>query len=119
MGLWIQESYTSVEEVEVTGYAGWERQVMQLGESHVYETFTDSPGELFKSLRREWGRCVSSIYIDRPDGNTLRVGWVFQARVAYEDDPDQTYIREVWCTLFTTPPTVTIKRHYITLERAR
>ena len=37
------------------------------GDSEVYETYTDSIGELFKDLQIQFGRCVSSMYMDKKD----------------------------------------------------
>jgi hypothetical protein len=81
-----------------------------IGESEVYETFTDNPGELFRALRAEYGRCISKVYVDDQNA-ALAVGWVFEARVRYEDC-DETYLREVWCTLHSAPDTVTVEHHY-------
>ena len=66
-----------------------------LGESDFYETFTDNKGELFKSLQKEYGRCVSKMYIDLKDGSTKEIGWVFQKRKKYEDC-EKTFLLETW-----------------------
>ena len=75
-----------------------------------YEAFTDDLGRLFRDLQKEYGRCISKIYVDRgrrQEDNTLfvlglthpitteEIGWVFQKRVPYTDCKD-TYLREVW-----------------------
>jgi len=57
-------------------------------------------GELFRALRKEYGRCASLMYRDQPDGTSTVVGWVFVGRDAYQDSPD-TYIREVWAEVAT------------------
>lgn len=67
----------------------------RFSEAGAYETFTEDRGELFRSLRREHGRCVSRVYVDTPKG-AKPVGWVFQKRDSYSDDPHKTYLREVW-----------------------
>ncbi len=82
-----------------------------IGESDVYETFTDSPGDLYRAMQREYGRCVSKVYIDKAGGPPLAIGWVFQGRDKYEDT-DETYLREVWVTLHDAPDTVTREHHY-------
>ena len=79
------------------------------GESGCYETFADTPGELFKALQREYGRCVSKVYI----GEKTPVGWVFEKRAEYEDT-GEPYIQEVWVTMHREPPTVTRTPHYLT-----
>ena len=83
--LYVQETYLNATEGHV------------IGESDVYETFTDDPGELYRAMRREYGRCISKVYVDSPNGPRA-IGWVFQARDKYEDT-GETYLREVWVTV--------------------
>ncbi len=77
------------------------------GDSEIYETFTDNRGELYRAMRREYGRCVSKVYIN--DGQP--VGWVFQKRQQYDDSPE-TFLLETWVTVYSEPPTETIDHHY-------
>jgi len=77
-----------------------------------YETFTSNKGELFASLRREYGKCVSSVYIDR-DNKIMRVGWVFEKRMNFTNSKE-SYIAETWITLVspeTHPVQITVNRH--------
>ena len=88
----------------------------QFGESDIYEAFTDDVGRLFRDMQREYGRCVSKVYIDTADG-VKATGWVFEKRMRYEDargnDPERDfYTREVWVTLHDAPDTVTREHHY-------
>lgn len=85
------------------------------GGSGVYETFTDSLGELYRSMRKEYGRCVGRVYVDGPDGESKPIGWIFQKRAKYEDNAD-TYLQEVWVTVHTAPPTKTVVHHYKELD---
>lgn len=58
----------------------------------------DSPtleGDIFRWSRKEYGRCVSKVYID----DVGAVGWVFQKREQYEDSKE-TFIHETWVTLY-------------------
>lgn len=87
--LFIQESYVNASE----GY--------RIGDSEVYETWTDNPGDLFRSLRREYGK-AQNMYRDTDDG-VKRCGWVFTKRVQYTDSKD-TYLQEVWVTLHEKEP---------------
>lgn len=65
-----------------------------------YETRFDSIGDLYRSLQSEYGRCISSMYIDHTDRvKTQKIGYVFQSRVKY-DDCKETYLREVWIAIF-------------------
>lgn len=69
-----------------------------ISESFHTETFTDNIGELFKTLQREYGRCVSKMYRDLKDGSTVIVGWVFSKQRQYEDCKG-TYQHTVWVEL--------------------
>ena len=84
-----------------------------IGNDGPYKSFTDNTGELFLSLQREYGRCVSRQYVD-PDAKPI--GWVFQKKMRYEDaktnKPTDYYVLEVWVTLLDEPDMITTKRHY-------
>ena len=67
-----------------------------VGECDPYAPWTDNIGRLFKSLQREYGRCVSKAYID-PDAR--HIGWVFIKRQRYERS-SKTYIAETWITTY-------------------
>lgn len=72
----------------------------RFGDNDWYEPYTDNVGKLFRSLQKEYGRCVSKVYRDTKD-KTITCGWVFEKRMKYEDargnDPDRDYYtREVW-----------------------
>ena len=84
----------------------------RLGDSGVYETFTDNTGRLFRSLQKEFGRCTGKCYIDMPDGSAKQIGWVFQKRQKYTDC-NETYLAETWVTLHSAPPTRTVEYHYV------
>lgn len=89
-----------------------------IGESDEYEPFTNNPGELFRALRKEYGRCVSRVYVDAPEGGLpIVVGWVFVGRQKYEDDPKQTYLREVWVTCLERKTEIKRIPHYFDLRR--
>ena len=83
----------------------------------MYEPFTDEIGRLFRAYQKEYGRCVSRVYVDVDGGEPIAVGWVFSKRVAYEDTGD-LYEQEVWVTLYTSPDTVTREHHYHEIGRA-
>jgi hypothetical protein len=75
---------------------------IRYGEPSIQKVFTDDPGKLFRYCQKEFGRCVSRVYIDTADEEAAPVGWVFQKRVEY-DDCNKTYLRETWVTLFQGP----------------
>jgi len=81
------------------------------GRSTIYESGYNNPGDLFRELQREYGRCVGRVYVDSPDGQAIPVGWSFIKRVRYPDSPP-TYLREVWVLLYKKPPTVERTYHY-------
>ena len=58
-------------------------------------------------MQREYGRCVGKIYID----DNKQLGWVFESRQQYENSTE-FYIREVWITVHSEPPTIVTKYHY-------
>lgn len=74
-------------------------------ESDWYEPYTGNRGRLFLDCQREYGRCVSAVYRDRPNGTPAVVGWVFQKRMDYDDARSKadTYLREVWVELRRVP----------------
>ena len=66
-----------------------------IGKTGVYESFTDSRKILFKSLQREYGRCVSKVYADDKP-----IGWVFEKTVRYEDT-EEPFTMSTWAILHT------------------
>lgn len=75
----------------------------RFGESGVYETNCETHGELFRAMRKEYGRCVGRVHVYR-EGKTLDVGWIFLKRDRY-DDSRETFLRETWVTVHKAPPT--------------
>jgi hypothetical protein len=71
----------------------------QFGESEWFKPFTDDLGQLYRSLVKEYGRCISKVYVDQLQVNgrmtAVHVGWCFLKRMKYED-AKETYLREVW-----------------------
>jgi hypothetical protein len=47
---------------------------------------------------KEFGRCISKVYLDDENGKPYQIGWVFQKRVTYSDSRE-TYLSEVWLTI--------------------
>jgi hypothetical protein len=87
-----------------------------IGESGVYESFTDDAGKLYRDLVREHGRCTGKMYIDpKAGGKPRHIGWVFLKRRAYEDAPRKTYLAETWVSVHTAKDTVTREEHFATL----
>lgn len=88
MALMIRESYVNA----TRGY--------RFGDTDWNEAYTDDRGQLFRDLRKEYGR-ASKMYRDGADGKAIHVGWVFTKRMKYEDargnDRERDYYtREVW-----------------------
>src|SRR6266446_5663501 len=96
--LWICENH-----VALGGEPGGKERC-GLGDSDVYETFTDNVGALYTSLVKEHGRCTGRMYVDEAvasaagGGGTRQrhVGWVFLRRKKYEgrvrDGDPKTYL---------------------------
>ena len=102
--LFIQETFTN----ETENY--------RFGESDVYETGYSTVGELFRAVRREYGRCISRVYVDRAN-DAKPIGWVFERRAKY-DDCNQTYLQHTWVTIHDALPTKTVKYHYAELSNS-
>ena len=60
------------------------------------DAHADTVGGAFRAARAEFGRCVGKVYVDTTGGGAKQVGWVFQKRMRYDDDPKDSYLREVW-----------------------
>ena len=71
-----------------------------VGNTEFYKPYTDNMKRLFRSLQREYGRCISKMYIDileQPERirKTQSIGYVFQKKVKYTDCKDY-YLQETW-----------------------
>ena len=62
-----------------------------------------SLGDLYRMLVKEYGRCTGHVYVDKYDGKTQKVGWVFVKREKY-DDVDETFLCETWVTVYRAHP---------------
>lgn len=91
---------------------------VSLGSSGAYETSATTPGELYRLCLKEYGRCTGRVYVDRENGPTLTVGWVFLKRMPYEDDPRHSSIIETWVTVLKGPDSVKRTKHYHAIEPA-
>ncbi len=98
--LWVQESW-----LEVRG-----EKRLGIGDSDVYESGMETPGEIYKYAMKEYGRCTSKVYIDTK-GKPKHIGWVFLKRTRYQDSKD-TYLQETWITVHDGPPIKTIEYKY-------
>jgi len=54
-------------------------------------------GDVFRKLRKKYGKCTGKVYIDKKDGRTLHTGWVFVKNEKYEDTKEK-YLHEVWAS---------------------
>lgn len=115
-GLMIREEWAEVRNAGTDD----ERRI-GIGQSNIYETAYETPGDLFRALAgrgsRRWekmGRCTGKVYVDE-DGRAQHVGWVFLRRQRYDDSPE-TYLQETWVTVHDGPDTVTRTPHYAPLE---
>lgn len=99
MTLWIQETFIN----ETKGY--------QFGHGPWIDSECETTGELFRQLSREYGRCISKVYV----GEGKPVGWVFEKRMEYddayriEDKRERVYLRHVWVSVSTVDPRQPLK----------
>lgn len=103
LNLWVQESW-------VNATAGH-----RIGDSDVYESFTDDKGELYRAFVREHGRCQGRVYIDK-DGKAQAIGWIFVKRRQY-DDCNESYLAETWVTVHNSLPVKTITYDYAEVKQ--
>ena len=61
------------------------------------EYIEENLGALFRTLRKEYGRCISKVYWDRT-GRAVATGWVFVRRQQYTDTRE-SYLHETWCEI--------------------
>lgn len=74
----------------------------------------DSLGDMFRALRREYGRCTGRVYVDYLHKDSkygpYAVGWVFLKRVPYDDEG--TFLQETWVTLLDVDKTVRVREYH-------
>lgn len=103
MPLWIQVTMVNV------------TQESRFYEGEQEESAFEKPGDLFKALTQEYGKCVSKMFRTFKEGGDKQIGWVFQKREFYTDanrlpKAQQTFIQETWVEVFDRPDEVTRKR---------
>lgn len=81
-----------------------------IGESEFYEPWTSNRGRVFRDYQKEYGRCISRMYIDVAGQEPRAIGWVFGRRERYEDargkDRERDYYQlEVWVEVRDIPET--------------
>jgi hypothetical protein len=96
--LYVEEAYINKTE----GY--------RFGDSDVQLSRFETPGDVFRFAQKEYGRCISKVYLDVLD-EPKAIGWVFLSKARYEDT-DEPYLREVWITLHDALPTLTREAYY-------
>jgi len=62
----------------------------------------DEAGQLYRAMRREYGRCVSKVYMTTRTEEAVPIGWVFQKKEEYTDT-NRKYLRETWVTVHLGP----------------
>ena len=82
----------------------------RLGSSGIFETWCETPGELFREMQSEYGRCTGKVYI----GEGTPIGWVFEKIQKYSDC-DKSYLMQTWVTLHKSKPKKTIEYDYLGL----
>jgi len=82
------------------------------GNTELYKPFTDDIKELLQTLRKEYGECISKIFVD-PDAK--QIGWVFEKKVKY-DDCNETFLMQTGVELHEKKPDHTVENHYFYLN---
>lgn len=63
----------------------------------ISETEIETLADLYKYCSKEYGKCVSKMYVDRIK-DAIHIGYVFEKAVEYEDTKEK-YIRETWASI--------------------
>lgn len=63
--------------------------------SHSLPLETTALKGLFRLLSREYGRCLSKVYVG--EGTSTPIGWVFEKKQSYTDAG--YFIQETWVTI--------------------
>ena len=96
MSIYVEVSYFDVTKAD--------KRVL-VGEEPVHDSQFDTLQELFRVCVKAYGRCVSRVYVDDTYGKlSHQIGWVFEKKVPYEDDPKNKWKREVWVTTLASAP---------------
>lgn len=84
------------------------------GDSGIYESrfSVNERGKLFLALQKEHGACVSRVYVDKKNGETVAVGWVFRKKVKYTD-VNEYFTQETWVTLHSAMPETKTTYHHL------
>jgi hypothetical protein len=112
--LWIKETWVSVEESENDEGDDTTKRYGN-GNSDIYETMHETPGELFKALQKEHGKCISKVYQDREAGS-IQIGWVFEKKAVYSDTKTP-YKQETWVEVHDKKPETKTTFFYTDFER--
>ena len=83
----------------------------QFGDPDPFESDCYTKGEVYNEVSREYGRCMSKMYLDQKDGKAREIGWVFEKREQYTDC-DETFLCETWVTVLSGKPVKTISYDY-------
>ena len=67
------------------------------------EDGTPDMGAIYRASQQDFGRCTSSVYVEREGKPPLRIGWFFVSRERY-DDTQQPYLRGAWVTVAEVKP---------------
>lgn len=111
MDIFIREEVCEKKEVEAPN-GDWNTHLYEIWDSEVHETNYHSVAQVFKATQREYGKCVSKVYIDQPNQPAKHIGWCFEKKVKYTDSKE-FYTQETWITLYSALPTRTITYHYL------
>lgn len=82
-------------------------------EGHIFSEYTEAldgdmtRGQFYRDGVTNYGRCISKVYVDGPDGPPIHVGYVFEKRERYEDT-GEPYKRETWLVLEDVQPAMAV-----------
>jgi len=72
----------------------------------------DTPSDVYRAAIKEYGRCISKMYIDDKNNEAQHIGWVFEKKCYYEDTKEP-YIQRTWIVPLLSIETKVIREYAI------
>ena len=77
------------------------------------DSIIDNLKDLYHFGLKEYGKCISKIYIDDKQGNPSHIGYMFVKKMKYEDC-NEYFLCETWLSL--EHYIETVEREYLTIK---
>ena len=57
--------------------------------------YCENEKDVYHAAKKEYGKCISKVYINNSVGKAQHIGWSFQKKCKYDDTNDE-YIQTAW-----------------------